>query len=349
MLKIITIGDPHFRTKYIKTIDQFTHQTLELIKATAPDFVVVLGDTLHHHERTDSACHVRAVKWFLAMSEVTKVVVLIGNHDRPNNSDFQSEYHFFTGLKDRKNMWIVDKAMGFDITIGGTKHRMVCVPYVPPGRFREALDTLEHSIEERPPFVIFSHQEYKGVKMGAIVSEVGDEWPIDGPFILNGHLHECQSPQDNIFCCGTPYQTTYAEDPNKGVYLCTFNLGVSYGASKSQPPLKPDIKRIKLNLKVKSSITVTPEGLKDVNVPGDNMDLRIIITGKQEDVEAVKQTQKYKDLKKVSNITLVLRPQFEFKPLTKMYQKSYKEVLHNEVKDDPQLAALYAEILSDLQ
>jgi hypothetical protein len=241
----------------------------------------------------------------------------------------------------------VDKAMGFDITIAGHKHRMVCVPYVPPGRFQEALDTMEHSIIERPPFVIFSHQEFKGVKMGAIISEIGDEWPLDGPFVLNGHLHECQTPQDNIFCCGTPYQTTYAEDPNKGVYLCSFDLQNAKINGNAQ--IKPDIKRIKLNLKIKSSVTITPDKLQDITIPNDNMDLRIIITGKQEDVEAIKETAKYKELKKVPNITIVLRPQFEFKPLTKMHQKSYKDVLHAEIKDDPRVVALYAELFHDLQ
>jgi len=350
--KIICIGDPHLRNKYIKVIDQFTQQTLDLIKAVSPDFVVVLGDTLHHHESANSNCHVRAIKWFLAISKLTKLVVLIGNHDRQNNSDFQTDIHFFNGLKEHKNIWIVDKTIGLDVAIGNTKHRLVFCPYVPNGRLMEALDTLEIKINDKVPTAIFAHQEFKGVKMGAIISEVGDEWPLNYPFVISGHIHECQSPQDNIFYCGTPYQTTYSESTDKGVYLVTFkeeNAPRNPKSLEGNVPVKPEIKRIKLNLRVKSSVTIAPDALKSFETPADNMDLRIIITGKQEDVEAVKQTTRYMELKKLPHVNIVLRPQFEFKPIPRMYQKKYTEILFNEISNDQALKDVYAELFSDLQ
>ena len=338
MLKILAIGDPHFRTKYIKTIDQFIQQTIDLVKALTTDMVVVLGDTLHHHERTDSECHVRAIKWFKSLSTITKLVVLIGNHDRRNNSDFQTEYHFFTGLTEHKNIWIVDKATSLSLVIGQMKHRLVFVPYVPPQRFQEALDTLETNITDNVPTVIFAHQEFKGAKMGAIISEIGDEWDLNNPLVISGHLHECQTPQENIFYCGTPYQTTYSEDANKGVYLFTFKN------SKT-----PEIKRVKLNLRVKSSVTIAPNELNDFVLPNSNMDLRIIVVGKHEEVEALKSSKKYNELRKQPNISIVLRPQLEFKSIPKIYQKSYKQVLFEDIKDNPILKQIYVEVLGDIQ
>jgi DNA repair exonuclease SbcCD nuclease subunit len=338
-LKILAIGDPHFRTKYIRTIEQFTQQTIELIKTTAPDLVVVLGDTLHHHERTDSECHVRAVKWFLAISKITRLVVLIGNHDRRNNSDFQTEYHFFTALKDHPNIWVVDHALDLKLVIGEERVRLVFVPYVPPGRFREALNTLEVSVEDRRPLVIFAHQEFKGSKMGAIVSQIGDEWSTKAPLVISGHLHEYQVPQENMFYCGTPFQTTYAESNDKGVYIFTWRDLVS----------KPEIKRVKLNLRVKRSVTIAPSEVKDFKLPDENVDLRVIISGKQEEVEAVKETVKYQELKKAKNVAVILRPQLEFKPNVKFYQKTYKQALFEEVSNDENLRQLYIDVLGQLQ
>lgn len=337
MLRVLAIGDPHFRIKYIRTIEQFVAQTLELIRVQHPDLVVVLGDTLHHHERADSECHVRAVKWFTAISKITKLVVLIGNHDRRNNSDFQTEYHFFTGLKNHKNIWIVDKAQTLDMIIGSNKYHLVFVPYVPPGRFQEALDTIEDN--GRTPTAIFAHQEFRGAKMGAIISDIGDEWSIENPLVISGHLHECQTPQENIFYCGTPYQTTYAEDSNKGVYIFSFK----------DVSAMPAIRRIKLKLKIKTSITIEPSKFESIEPPADNMDLRVIVTGKHEEVEAIKQHPKYQELRRTKNVSVVLRPHIEFKLSGKTYQKSYKEVLYGEIENDPNLKQIYVEVLGDLQ
>lgn len=351
-LKLITIGDPHFRNKYIKVIDQFVQQTLDLIKAISPDFVIVMGDTLDSHEIGSIICQSRAVKWFQAMSKLSKVVVLIGNHDRQNNSDFQTDIHFFNGLKEHKNIWIVDKAMGLDVVVGNAKHRFVFVPYVPPQRFQDALDTLDIKINEKVPTVIFAHQEFKGSKMGAIISEHGDEWPLHYPLVVSGHLHECQSPQENIFYPGTPYQITYSESADKGVYLLTFKedtLPKNSLTLNGNIPAKPEIKRIKLNLRIKSSITISPEELKTLTLPTDNIDLRIVITGKQESVEAIKYTQRYAEFKKLPHVTILLRPQFEFKPVPKMYQKDYKKVLYDEISADQNLKQIYAELFADLQ
>ena len=203
-LSILVIGDPHFRARWIKTVDEFIRQTLATIEARKPDVVVVLGDILHDHEQTRESCQTRAINWFREISKHSYLIVLIGNHDRPNNSVFLTHEHFFNGLQDHSQILIVDdKAHATEITKDGHVFRLVSVPYVAPHRFGEALETLKFSIEEKRPDIIFAHQEFKGSKMGAIVSEVGYDWPKDAPLMVSGHIHEYHMPQKNMIYVGT--------------------------------------------------------------------------------------------------------------------------------------------------
>ena len=53
-MKVIAIGDPHFKVKNIPKVEIFIEKLLSLIKKENPDFIVVLGDLLHNHERIHS-------------------------------------------------------------------------------------------------------------------------------------------------------------------------------------------------------------------------------------------------------------------------------------------------------
>ena len=335
----LVFGDPHLQGKYIQVVDQFIEQSVEVVKSQTPNFVVVLGDTLHHHERARESCHSRAVKWFQEMSKHTHVYVLIGNHDRPNNSEYLTDKHFFNGLKGHRNIEIVDTVQSIHVEMSGKRYRFVFVPYVPPGRFQDALDTLDVSIEDEPPKAIFAHQEFKGAKMGAIESEHGDEWSDDKPF--SGHIHEYQTVGKKIMYVGTPYQTTYAEGTNKGIFL--FNFGTS----------KDNAKRIRLNLRVKKKITVDASefvNLDAENIKNSDIDLRVDINGKKEELEAVKKSKNYRELKLVNHVKLVLRPIFELKTTESRVEKvSYMKLFYSKLENDDDMKALYSELLRDIQ
>lgn len=387
MLRIIAIGDPHFRTKYIQVLDQFVVQTMAVIKAVNPDLVVVLGDTLHHHEKTDSECHVRAVKWFLEISKITKLVVLIGNHDRRNNSDFLSDYHFFSGLKFQPNIWIADTVLSLYLTFtdgklasiserphdrshsSAVEKRLVFVPYVAPGRFLEALNTSLVTMADYRPFLIFAHQEFKGAKMGALVSEAGDVWSETEPPIISGHIHEQDLLQPNIFYAGTPYQTTYAESPDKGLYLFTiddinteFKLDADLNSRAN--------KLIRLTLKVKKSITVSVDEFKQLllrgtdvanfaiydnnlygnliaSFPESNVELRIKVVGIKSDIVTIKSTKNYIDLKSCEFIKLVLTPVLDTSVLeTHRTTTTFENELYKKIAHDDGLKRIYAIISS---
>lgn len=341
-INVLCVGDPHLTVKHLRIVDEFIKQTLEAIEAKKPDIVVILGDTLHNHETTNVECHKRACDWFRSIAAICPLIVLLGNHDLKNNSQFLTDNHFFHCMENTPNVTIVSKAYSMEVTKSGVTHRFVCLPYVPPGRFGEALNTLKTSIDDKVPTAIFAHQEFKGCKMGAIVSEHGDEWPLDAPLVISGHIHEYQIPQPNVIYVGTPYQTTYAENSDtKGLYLFAF-----------KSPKAVEIKRIKLKLRVKQSIEIAPSQLNaNFKIPDSAMDLRIIIKGPQADVEACKQLKLFKELSAMPHVQIVLRPILDLKAVqgTERPVENYMKSLYGEASRDEVLRQLFHEVLGEIQ
>lgn len=340
-IRVMVVGDPHFRQQYIKVVDEFTRQTIEMVETQKPDMVVISGDTLHEHESTRESCQSRAVAWFKELALRAYTIVLIGNHDRPNNQHFLTKSHFFNGLEGTRNLKIVDNAaFSVELKKSDVTYRFVAVPYVPNGRFGEALKTLKTSIESSPPAAIFAHQEFKGVKMGAIISEEGDEWPTDNPIIISGHVHEHQIIGGNIIYVGTPYQTSFSEDTNKGIWFFDF---------KGRDA--PTARMVKLKLRVKQSVTIAPKDLATFKAPDATFDFRLIITGPQEEVEACKQTRAFKDLHALPHVKIVCRPILDIKKIANMEEKpiSYLQRLHNAIVTKPDLLAAYQKVLGGTQ
>ena len=136
--KILCIGDPHIKESSVIETQILGDKIVETINNEHPEIVVVMGDTLHNHEKINCTIQVMAVKFFERILEASpdlKLYVIIGNHDIPNPHDFLPETHAFYSLKGRdRRLIIVDKPII-------AKHRwcnFLFVPFVPPGRFREA-------------------------------------------------------------------------------------------------------------------------------------------------------------------------------------------------------------------
>jgi len=210
--KFVTIGDPHFKLDNLSEVNDFIAQTeIELQQIENLDFIVCLGDLLHTHARINSMPMNEAYKFIEMLSKYALTYVLVGNHDMINNSQFLTTEHWMNGMKKWNNVIIVDS--------GYVNQEFNCsfVPFVPPGRFEEALETFDKDWRKRQ--FIFAHQEFKGCKMGAIVSEVGDEWKEEYPYVISGHIHDKQKPQCNIFYVGSAMQHAFGESPKKGLHL----------------------------------------------------------------------------------------------------------------------------------
>ena len=286
MLRILTIGDIHFKTTNVKETQDMCDKILLLISKEHVDLIVVMGDTLDRHENIHVVPFTQSIKFIEQLSKLKKTYLLIGNHDRPNNADFLSDYHPFNGLKDKDNLIVVDKVVldqiqGFNI---------LSVPYVFPGRFMEAINTNKNisnkNINIKDIDIVFAHQEFFATKMGAVLSMIGDKWPLDYPFVISGHIHDYCRPQANIVYVGTPMQHAFGDDPNKTVSIWTVEKGKI-----------PEERRIDLGLIKRIQFELT---CPEVNgwLPPDNSLVKLTIKGTSSEIKAIMKLDHLKVLNK---------------------------------------------------
>jgi len=259
-MRIFVLGDPHFKKSNIHTFGRICDEILALLDEKKPDLCVCLGDTLDTHERIYLRAQCMATRFFMQVAEKCPLILLIGNHDRENNSDFMSDIHPFVGLECHSNITIVYKSVretrqGFDL---------IYVPYVPPGKFIEALQHVNYNPDtsEDKPDLIFCHQEFKGCNMGSVVSTKGDKWSPDFPLVIAGHIHEHQVLPKVIYV-GTFLQQNYGEGEDKALMLLELEKD---GVKTERIPLKsaPKRKTVHLTLDQLPNFTelIPPDNIK---------------------------------------------------------------------------------------
>jgi len=303
-VNILVIGDPHFKVAGVPEHDKMCKSIIENAKNRQIDLIVILGDILDRFETIHVSPLTRSIKFLGELIKIAPVYSLIGNHDLKNNKQFLSDEHGFTAFKllnelqtenvnniiksisdiicldenldimnkiagdiTRLNrITIVDKVMSVTIK----NQNFIFVPYVPPGRFQEALNTFtsfNELNESNSISCIFCHQEFKGCQMGAIISTEGDLWSVNNPYIISGHMHNYQNLQENILYIGTPIQHTFGDSPNKTI---------SYFNFKS--PVDRTEERINLGLIRKATVRIKYEEINKY-IPPTNSILRITILG----------------------------------------------------------------------
>lgn len=344
IVTVLVIGDPHFKISNICETDSMVESIIRIATERHPDMIVVLGDILDRHETIHVSPLTRSIKFLSRLMIIAPTYVLIGNHDLKNNKQFLSDEHPFTALKLLPSITIVDTTKL--IRVKG--HIFVLVPYTPPGRFKEALNTVQSGIPNIPNLqststnswqgatCIFAHQEFRGAQMGAMTSTEGDVWPTSLPYVVSGHIHDYQELQSNILYVGTPIQHTYGDRHDKTISLFTYHS-----------PNSRDHERIDLGLPRKQIVHLTCEEISSYTAPA-NSNTKIVVRGttgelkaimKHPNIEALKHTNNkivYKDvpLSKVNNNEPVI---------TKAPPK-FSIALHDAVQSHPRLTTLYAEI-----
>jgi DNA repair exonuclease SbcCD nuclease subunit len=289
-VNILFIGDPHIQVSNFTEVELFIERIINLATERQPDLIIIAGDLLHNHERLHTLALNKAYDMVNDMRLIAKTYVLVGNHDYISNQQFLSQNHWMNGLKEWDNTIIVDQVM--TETIRGEK--FVFVPYVSPGRFEEALNTLH--VDWRDASCIFAHQEFFGCKMGAIVSVEGDKWCIDNPHVISGHIHSRQSPQANIYYSGSAMQHAFGES-NKNIIAClTFEDG------------KYTNEEVDLKLPRKRIIYIDVEDVENYSIPDTSDKIKVTITGSYEQFKALKKTKKYKDMVKKGDTKIVFKP-----------------------------------------
>lgn len=226
-MRLLIIGDPHFKKSNLPIMKYVCQEILEMIDKYKPDVTISLGDTFDTYDNMNLRSNSIAENFYLQISNKCKLVILIGNHDRENNSDFMSDVHPFVGLGSNPRITVVGK------TTAGKEgeFNFLYVPYVPHGKFRQALQyggydpysEDEVSIGACKPDIIFCHQEFSGCVMdNNIKSEKGDKWSTKFPLIISGHIHEYQHLPGIIYP-GSLLQHDYGESEDKALMIADFS------------------------------------------------------------------------------------------------------------------------------
>lgn len=286
--KLLCIGDPHFKLDNMAEIDLFITRIVEIINEKQPDSVVILGDLLHTHERLQTLVLNKAQSFINIVRELKEVYIIVGNHDYINNSQFLSTNHWMNSMKYWDNVTIVDTVKYCTMN----NKQFTFVPYVPVGRFKEALDTSDN--DWKSSSIIFAHQEFFGCKMGSIISTDGDRWCTDLPQIISGHIHSKQQIQSNIYYTGSPIQHAFGESKNNTIALVTVDDNIS-------------IEEISLNLPLKRIIYIDSSNFEQYQLNPGKDKIKLTISGTYSEFKSIRKTKKYRNTIK-KGIKIVFKP-----------------------------------------
>ena len=361
MYNILLIGDPHFKTSNALETKQLHKSVLQYLKSNhSIDFVVVLGDILHCHEKIHTQPFCRAVSFLTDLADERETFALIGNHDRINNNVFLTEEHPFVGLKEYPNLHIVDTTRYILSSSLQKKkerdeereeereeekgeerekeeHLFAFVPYVPNGRFKEALEKKKEKENKRhyeECTAIFAHQEFKGCKMGAIISEDGDEWEEELPAVFSGHIHDQQRLQKNIFYPGIPFQHGFGDSDDKAIYLLTIGPHSEKGYWKTE--------KIELDITPKKLYNMTLEQF-DSFVPPEKAIIKINFQCHESTMKKMISSEKFREKIKKHNIEFKLKVE-KTKKIIKNHSSFLENLERRVSQSDKQVQEIYREI-----
>jgi len=278
MVKVLVIGDPHFKVSNSQETEEMAAEIIRVATEQSPTFIVCLGDTLDKFANIHVAPLVRATLFLKSLSEIAPLFLLIGNHDRVNNNVFCTDHHPFVSLKTWEYTTVVDTPIVH--LCEGMKFTFV--PYVSCGRFMEALSLTEGWEDST---CIFAHQEFKGAKMGAIMSEHGDEWSPDAPLVISGHIHDYDRLQPNILYVGTPIQHGFADKDDKTISIFTFE------------DQSWEEHRVQLQVRKKKTVRL-PVGSIVGYTPPEDVILKIVLYGSSEEIRSIMKSEHINKLRK---------------------------------------------------
>jgi DNA repair exonuclease SbcCD nuclease subunit len=258
----------------MKDVDKLEEKMLELKDIS---FIIVAGDILDTHEKINTQLMNRAYKLIKQLRTIAPVYVLVGNHDYINNQQFLTDNHWMNGMKEWYNVNVVDFPTRFTSDSGQV---YTFVPYVPPGRFEDALN----KVNWKDSACIFAHQEIKGCKMGCINSIDGDIWEETWPMLVSGHIHERQKIATNVLYPGSVLNHAFGSD-NQGISKLTFVNNVM------------NEEHVDIGLEKKSIIYENVQNVNDI--PKDKLVIqnKLCLAGEPKDIKAFKKTKEYFDLK----------------------------------------------------
>lgn len=322
-VKILCVGDPHIQVDNIVEINMFIEKLEELVINSNPDLIVVLGDILHTHERLHTTALNKAYELINMLRKYTRTYILVGNHDYENNSQYLTTKHWMNGMKEWSNVYVVDKVIS--LCIGDNS--FMFVPYVPPGKFIDALETCEQ-YNWKTVDCIFAHQEFAGCKMGAIISIEGDKWCEDYPPVVSGHIHQKQQI-GNVYYTGSALQHAFGESEKNVIAELLFGVDNEYIKVEHN-----------LELPRKKIVYVKMDDIDNYEIKDTSDKIKITLSGNHDEFKALKKSEKYKEMID-KGLKVVFKPTKE-KKLEQQLEGDFIEILDTLVNNKKDVYLLQA-------
>lgn len=318
MVKILCIGDVHIQINNIPSINIFIKKLEDYLQLNKYDFVILLGDILHYHEKLYTVCLNKSNELFTIISKYSHCFVLVGNHDFISNNITGDNKHPFMFAKNMSNITIIDKPT---LITSFPPYKFVMSSFLPDSTFVSTLNT-ELKDEWKTVNIVFAHQAFNGGKMGAIICDNGDDWDEKYPLVISGHFHDKQKVQKNLIYTGSCMQHAFGETHDKTL------LHIDLKTNKR--------KEIDLELVKKKIIYIDDiKKLYTFTHTDPNVLIKLTISGSFEDFKSFKQTTKYTELKD-ANINMIFKyKKEEQKVITNVVvqKRSFKEILQDKLKN----------------
>lgn len=333
MDSVLFVGDVHIKFKNLEDVDVLENKILEQRNKNL-SFIVLAGDILDTHERIHTQLLNRAYKLVEACASVAQTYVLVGNHDYINNMQMLTDAHWMNGMKKWPNVVVVDKPVVVEGKQSRTK--FVCVPYVPPGRFVEALDSQDVLDWRKEASAVFAHQEIKGCKMGAIVSSIGDAWDTNWPVIISGHIHDRQTVGRNVVYPGSSLNHAFGND-NQGIFIFDFD-----GLFEDDRCVLPFEMYISLGLEKKKLVYIDVKDIESIikKLPKLAHDTAVKVTvcvsGSAVDINVFKKSKIFYDLSSKARVRFVLTDRNQ-RSLRSLLTKSQQQDLAQNIPEKTEM------------
>lgn len=336
-LRICVIGDPHFKASTAIQNLEMSKQIIDIVKNNNVDFVVVLGDTLDTHANIHMIPLVNSIDFLRQLQDLTKLYLLIGNHDLLNNKSYLKEnYHPFSALKYWNNTEVIDTAKWITFNKNNISYHFTMLPYVEPGRFKEALELVP---QYKDSICLFCHQEFVGAQMGCFTSVDGDIWVEDEPYVISGHIHDYQMLQSNIMYLGTPIQQSFGDKDNKFIALLTIKDKIINHENCCY-------EKIKLNMPVKKIIHLTYKEVSKYKLD-KHIEAKIIITCTLTESKTLMKSPKIIDWKKNGVVVVYKDIPGELIKNEPYNHETFTSLLYKDIKNNNHLMSTYTEIFGN--
>ncbi len=328
-MSILALGDLHIQPSNLAEINVFLTQLEKHLSQSKYQLIIILGDTLHTHETLHTLCLNKMLEYVQLCEKYSSTYVLVGNHEYVNNAQFLSDLHpYLTWKKDHQ---IVDRLTKVELFHQDKKYNICMMPYLPDGRFREAVEVSGEKIENFDLF--FGHQLFNKVKMGAIVAENVEDWDEKYPLMISGHIHDRQTPFPNLHYTGSSMQVSFGE--TQDCLLTEYRL-----ETKEIIPINiypPRKKTIHASLPLDHNVI---QLLK----PEQNLKFKLILSGHEEEFKTFKQGILYHQLLE-QGIRIAYKQKFvQYLPVKAAQKVSFREELSKMIQHDAELVEISRKI-----